>query len=401
MISSSEEVEISILAVSGEIVYSSVSFITNVIFPSSFLKIEELYGYWSDYTKENHRILYWALPIPVFQVSDDVDFEVELREGDIVSLFDKDSDDIIEYQDGKFVKAIAVDIGERDYEERKFQWRVRTIFKDENVYGIWKSDWSDYNEFVLYARNDLRETERLFEELADGNIYDKDILKLSLEDREKYNIWNIVRYLTLAIEEENWDLERKQLDIDFNEMRDKALSEFSNFHLRMEKKDKEETWSEFRYALLKIKNAFVDWSGRYTAIRGIVEAFTGIEPEINPIKKNPGWVLGDFGSRSFVLTQNYDYSIDENGNANKIKTKSLTGTHKEDVLFHRNTYAFAVAIVVFDPFELLNEEGKEVLERLIKLIVQKHIRVYFEYEIGFPPEVLVWNEGLWDFNVWG
>jgi len=366
------------------------------------LTINELYGYWSDHSKQNHRIMHWKLPIIIFQQSEFLNYELELKEDDDVKYYTETSEaeEFVEFQNGKFVKAFAIDVKNRKQKiDRNFQWRVRTFFQQEGIYGIWRSPWSEYRHFVLKKQNDLEETENRFFDLADDNIYNKDILKLSLEEREKYNVWKVMRFLSKTIEEENWDLERKVSDLDFEEIRDNALQNFSNFHLSINKKESE-TWSEYRYKLLKIKNAFASWSGRYRAVEEVVEAFTGIKPIISPFKMSYGWVLGDFGVESHILTKTFNYFINEEGNTYKEVNKELPGTYKDSTLYHKNTYGYGILIKVYDPFELLDDEDKQLMEHIVRKIIQKHYKVYFEYILDFAPELLVWDVGMWDVGMW-
>ena len=373
-----------------------------------FLRPDILGSYWSEDIENNRRVLYWKKQINDLSIDAHLNnydyFEVKLYNelNDVYYFYDNyNANFYIDFQDGDFTQAMSVDIGERKQDIIKnFEWQVKFIYDDESNPGRFESAWTDAKSFELLKRKDYSETENIFENLADRNVYNKDVLKYDKEKRKDYNVWNIERFLSQTLEKENWNLERRGLDVDFTEIRDKRLNEFGKFYLNLDKRNEEE-WVEYRYKVLELKNSFLNGAGRLIGIQNVGKAFTGSLPKVREFNETPGWILSP--DPATEKTSHYVMIND---------LEELSVTDYPTVLYRKESYLYAIEIMVYDPLQtivkfvdgeqiIVNQKKKDLFEKIINKILHKHIKVYFNYVDEFPPDIMIWDEDYWDESAWG
>jgi len=300
------------------------------------------------------------------------DFEVHI---DTVDTFDsvnlkvitrgilEDEESI--FQNGPFIKGITVDLGEEleETENKTIYWKVKIIYPyetDINFSGIYESNFSQVQSFVLEKSRTQEIAENLLVVIPDKNVYNKEILHKEKLERNTV-LWNILSVYAEEFDKAYKEAYRLGRDNYLNDVREKAI--YNNFgtFFGLQKTIKWE-WVEYRELIRTfIKAALV--GGTMAALGRALEVITGAYPKIRTLKGDPGWLLDfDILAKDTDDTGDLDY-------AGNIPSPT--------VLFVTEEYAFTIIIDVLNPFQL--ELDEEFIREVIFLFIPAHVKVYIRY----------------------
>ena len=335
---------------------------------------------------ENIYVFQWTLPyIPECTDPSLVEYEFWL---DRVNTFDSaelivitniGDPELYYMQQGDITMAYEVLLPDRtEDEEKTWYWKVR--IKPDGPWTAIQTMVRPMKFKNLFAEENLAA-------LPSSDVYDKEILKIDLADRENEEnlvLWtNVFRILNVYGE----DYDKRQLEL-ISIMNDNIISQcrdsvlYDNFGSVIGfERPNGMTNTEYKTIVMKAFAAAMNGS-TYSAIKEMVKIFTAVDPDFLLIRDNTEFVIGD---SSMIID-----------NSSPPPTMILDTTHplylyinniyddaypimSQDraVLWSKFEYAFGIIIQVHNPYALtLNTAA---IEYFIKLFMPAHIKYYIEY----------------------
>lgn len=151
--------------------------------------------------------------------------------------------------------------------------------------GTFISDWTPVRSFVVKQRQDVAQTQEMFDNLADENSYDK--------ANNSSNVYKLL--LQIGRESDLLRLESAQAvsDLVIDTARDTAL--YGNFAAYLGLiQNGTETSSNYRWKIRTLWQAFTQKPGTLTGLVNTIEAFTAEPPVVIDITKSRGWILDQY-----------------------------------------------------------------------------------------------------------
>lgn len=151
--------------------------------------------------------------------------------------------------------------------------------------GIFTSPWTPIRSFVVRQRQDLVQTQQMFNNLADENSYDK--------ANNSSNVYKLL--LQVGREADLLLLESAQAvsDLVLDTVRDTAL--YSNFAAYLGLiQNGTETAANYRWKTRALWQTFTKQPGTLAGLINTIEAFTAEPPVVIDITKSRGWILDQY-----------------------------------------------------------------------------------------------------------
>jgi hypothetical protein len=290
------------------------------------------------------------------------DFELQIATSDsFVTATSYLSGDVINYQNGVLIKGYEInldDISPRLHLEQKTLYaRVRTQY-GLNSLSVW-SDSISFNTFPLWTQD---YTEKLIDLLPDENVYNKDVLKLPLADRNT-KIYSLVDSMyAKSFDTFKRQTELLKTDIIIDLTRDEQLYDIWGTFFDFEKPN-DFQWIEYRTALRALINSAMTGS-TVNAIEKICIAFTGVRPVITLVRD-----LQEGYEDECYLEDN---ELTPTGEGDETYTE--VGTYDDDLIIRSNgELSHGVDIEIQNP--TLRELNLDVMYSLIRKILPAHARI--------------------------
>ncbi len=250
--------------------------------------------------------------------------------------------DLVDYQDGDFVKAWEVTLPWRLRNETTQTWYYRVRIND----AVYDSAWTAYKTLTIRADYSNSIMEDLIDSLADENVYVKEAYST--------NVAMLYKSLGKELDKLQLEYELTQDDNYVDLIRDSAIEDNFGQLIGLER-TAAETATEYRFRVRTIWDAFVLNAGVEQGIKDVVRAFTGIDPLIIDNSDQYGWILG----RHYLPDPNHP---------------DLTPTIR---LYSRRTKGYGISIYIYNHWALSIDAAQ--IEAYVNSIKPAHVKCVFIY----------------------
>ena len=251
---------------------------------------------------------------------------------------------LINFEPGNFVKSFEIDFTDNsEGVDRLVKYRTR-VFGDG-----FETNWGDAGTLDIPQNRHLESTERMFTNLPDVHIYNKDILKVPVTLRTGYNVYGVIDtygnefgYLYYETQRAKDDFfMRFSRDVDFDSTFGSLFDSVKTINFQ---------FADYRNIIENTSVAATEGS-TLAAIKLLCNVFTGADPVISLIRDYDWWILNGnmLQNPSFEIVAGYagavpfwtpnanatnviNYTQFKYGSASLKVTSSIAGTNNIETI---------------------------------------------------------------------